>query len=203
MQTYIFLIEIANTENTEQFYCEAICFKLHPFGVKTKCGHTFCLSCIYEMLKENPSLCAYCRTPLSIDFIKNYSFVDVNLKNLKNIEIEDLQNCFPVLPLLPNTTPSDVLEWLSKDDRIDINFVCPSIGGNALFWAAYSGNLDIIKVLVEQKAKTDYVNKIEASTFHLATKHNVEIIDFFLQLGININQNGKSGTALLWGSKIW
>ena len=110
----LFLIEIHNiyAKNGKQFYCEAICYKLHPFGIKTKCGHKFCLSCIWELSKQNPSVCAYCRAPLSSDFISDYSFVDVNIKNLDNIEIEDLQNCFPVLPLILETTRSDILRWL-------------------------------------------------------------------------------------------
>ena len=157
------------------------------------------------MRKDNPSLCAYCRTPLSSAFIKDYSFVDVNLKNLDNIEIEDLQNCFPILPLLPETTRSDILRWLSKvtkDNRIDINFICPLNGGNILFAAALSGNFDIIKFLVEQGVNSNYVNKEGTNALHYATKHNIEIIEFFLQLGSNINQNGESGTPLYWATRF-
>jgi len=193
-------IEIA--ENEEQFYCESICYKLHPFGIKTKCGHTFCLSCIYKMREENPSLCAYCRTPLSPDFINDYSFVNVNLQNLDNVEIEDLQNCFPVLPLLPEISCSDVLRWLSKENYIDINFVCPLNEGTALFTAAFSGNFGIMIFLIEQGINTHYINEAGTSALHYATKHNIEMIKFFLQLGSDINQNGESGTPLFWAARF-
>jgi len=186
---------INNTQKTDQFYCEAICYKLSPFGIKTKCGHNFCLSCIYELRQMNPSVCAYCRAPLSVDLIGDYSFIKMNIKNIDNIEIEDLQNCFPILPLFPETTRSDVLKWLSKE--IDINFPCPLVNGaTALFFAAHSGNFDIIKILVEQGAS--YVNEDGISGLHFATKQNIKIVQYFLQLGVDINQNGKNGTPLLW-----
>ena len=190
-------------KNEKQFYCEAICFKIHPFGVKTKCGHKFCISCLYKLREENPSLCAYCRTPLSDGIIDDYSFIDVNVKKLDNIEIENLQNSFPILPCLPETTCSDVLRWLSMKNRIDINFVCPLNGATALFFAAYSGNLNMFKCLVQQGANIDYVNENGVSAFHFATKHNLQIVKCFLQkFAANINQNGKSGTPLFWAAKF-
>jgi len=195
---FVYLEKIDNAENKEQFYCEYICYKMHPFGVKTKCGHKFCISCICKIFEQEPSLCAYCRTPLSADFINDYSFVDINIKNLENIEIEDLQNCFHLLPILPDTTCADILTWLSKDNRIDVNFVFPLNEGTPLFSAAYSGNFDITKLLVEQGANITNINEDETSVLHFATKSNLEIVKYFFQLGININQNGKSGTPLLW-----
>jgi len=192
-----------NGENEEQFRCESICFKLHPFGIKTMCGHKFCLSCIYKLCENNPSLCAYCRTPLSSYLISDYSFVDVNIKtNLDKIEFEDLQNCFPVLPLIPEITSSDLLRYLSQNKRMNINFVCPLNKGTALLSAAYSGNFDIIKGLVEQGANTDYVNENGESAFVFATKHTLSMIQYFLKLGANINQNGNRGTPLLFATRF-
>jgi len=193
---------IDNVENEKQFYCEAICFKNHPFGVETKCGHKFCISCLYKLRDENPSLCAYCRNPLSNGIIDDYLFIDINVKKIDNIEIENLQNSFPILPYLPETTCEDISRWLDNY-QIDINFVCPLNGATALFFAAYSGNFNIFKFLVDQGAKTDYFNKNEMSAFHFATKHNLEIIKYFLkQLKVNVNQNGKSGSPLMWASRF-
>ena len=36
---------------------------------------------------------------------------------------------------------------------------------------------------------------------HCGTKTGVEIVNYFLQLGANINQNGKCGTPLLWAAQ--
>jgi ankyrin repeat protein len=124
----------------------------------------------------------------------------VNIKNLDKIEFEDLQNCFPVLPLIPEITSSDLLRYLSQDKRMNINFVCPLNKGTALLSAVYSGNFDIIKDLVEQGANTDYVNENGESAF--VTKHTLSMIQYFLKLGANINQNGNRGTPLLFATRF-
>jgi ankyrin repeat protein len=61
-----------------------------------------------------------------------------------------------------------------------------------------AGNLDIIQCLVDQGA--NFVDEEGTSVLHFATKQNLEVVKYYLQLGVNINQNGKYGTPLLWAA---
>jgi len=197
--------EIKDNKNHEKFYC-AICCKHFPFGMKTKCDHEFCISCIYKFLEKKPSNCPICHAILS-DYLNHYSYVNINLKNIDEMEFLDFQNSFPLLPCLPGISCVDILTWLSHN--VNPNHVsCLNIfslsyltsKSPALYHAVTERKLDLVKCLIDNGADRNYSTSEGFTAFFLAAAYaELEIVDYFLQtLGANVNQNSSAGTPLIF-----
>jgi len=193
------------SENDEKFYCD-ICFKNFPFVMKTKCNHKFCISCIYRFLEKKPTNCPICRAALT-DYLNDYSYVNINLKNIDEMEFGDFQNSFPLLPWLPRTSCDDILTWLSH--KINPDHVCClnifrlnqlASKGAALHHAVILNKLDLVKCLIDNGADKAYAAQSEFTAFILAAGYaKLEIVDYFLHtLGANVNQNRLAGTPLIF-----
>lgn len=191
-------------EKDEKFYC-TVCCKHIAFGMKTKCNHEFCISCIYKFLEQKPSSnCPICCAVLS-DYLKDYSYVNINLKNIHEMDILDFQNSFPLLPCLPGTSCVDILTWLSYG--INLNHICClnifslsylTSKAPALFHAVTAQKLELVKCLIEHGADKNYFMPRGFTAFYLSAAYaDKEVFDYFLYtLGENINQNSLAGTPL-------
>ena len=76
--------------------------------------------------------------------------------------------------------------------------VADSNGYTLAHWAAYTGNVDLLKVLKEQGADFNTENRFGQQAIHLAAKeNNIQAVAYLKEQGVNINAQDKEGLTPL------
>lgn len=80
---------------------------------------------------------------------------------------------------------------------LDPNYSEDDDGWSLLHWASQEGHTDIIKLLVENGADVDakFLRNI-TPLFNATGEGNLSVVTTLLQLGADVNSNGRNGTAL-------
>ena len=93
----------------------------------------------------------------------------------------------------------DLLEcYLKKDTRK--HDLRDSDGATLLIWASFKGNLDIVKMLVDEGHQVDDVDNLGLNALSYSATQGLDlIISYLVGIGANVNLTDKEGnTALIW-----
>eukprot|EP01038_Epipyxis_sp_PR26KG_P006479 gene6479-8912_t len=84
---------------------------------------------------------------------------------------------------------SNQAEFLINNSIMDVNFTMPSTGFTLLGFAAESGCIDIVNLLIDAKCDVNMPNKFGNSPLFLATlKDQFDVLNILLTAGANVNQ---------------
>lgn len=123
-------------------------------------------------------------------------------ENNQNSLSELNENQFdPVVYAIIEKNPTETIQFLLKDKGNDVNKITHD-GRTYLFWAAYAGNLDLMRYLVEKGAKTDLIDEHGNTVLIFAASNgqmNTAIYDFCIEHGADIKKetNTAGANALL------
>ena len=108
----------------------------------------------------------------------------------------------------------DMIDAISIGDIERVNYLIESgekdvnaryrRDNTALMWAAWVGNLDIVKLLVEAKAELDLQNRIGYTALIKAVwMGRQDVVEFLISVGVKLDMQDDAGkTALMWAAWI-
>src|SRR3990167_1834063 len=186
-----------------------------------ECGHTICIACKRKLEKNE---CPFCRK--KCNYAPNYALKEI-LQKLKPKEYREAEDkLFKINVILKSiattsqlsltdskrisekyekcTSLESILILASKtNDIVTVRYVLSGIGipsettGLSLSWAAYKGNAEIAKMLIENKANIDYIDNQGNTTLHYAIFiESLEITRLLVQNGANVELESFAGTPL-------
>ncbi len=89
------------------------------------------------------------------------------------------------------------VEFLLKERKFNINSQ-DDFGCTALIYAAYQGNLDIVRKLIEHGANVNLSDKRKKTPLHYAVSSNdFDIVSFLIETGAETNMQDESGSTPL------
>jgi len=103
-----------NSEDTEVNYSCPICFDLLNEPYMTKCGHTFCYSCLLSTIEQNPRCpkCSYAVESIS------EAYPNFLLNELVSKYKQSIENKITLCPTQQNSQLSEIREFLKKNSDV-------------------------------------------------------------------------------------
>lgn len=131
---------------------------------------------------------------------KKYDLINLLIEN--NTDINKGFNGDTPLTYACKKNDTKLLALLLKHPNLNINLT-NTFGKTPLYVACLHGNLDIVKILLQNNANINYKNKTGESPLWAACKYGYSnIVDLLIQNNVDVNTTNNNGDSPLWAAII-
>ena len=97
---------------------------------------------------------------------------------------------------------TEVFKYLVEEKKVDVNVKDVSIGRTVLFDVCMDGNLELVKILIENGADVNVKDVLgQTALFNACENGNRELLEYMIKHGADVNVADKEGKTLLYFAK--